>query len=340
MKILSIVLILGSLSASQALAQISTKTTAPLVLQRKIVLTGVKGKFDHFAIDETNNRLFVAATGNKSVEVIDLTSEKTRQSLTGMGKPHGLAWVPALGRLFVSDGEKAELDVYEGEPLKLVKSMGLSEDADDMVYDGESGLLYVGHGGTDTANPASVAVVDARHLEVVKQLQMAAHPEGLELHVKGRRVFINVSETGEVVVVDGRTQVKAETWKLRDTKGNTPLAYDDADDLLLVGCRTPSKLLVLSGNTGRELDSASIATGADDLFYEAKTHRVYVVTGSGSINSFAVSTAGKLETLPVTQTAAGAKTGLLVPSQGALYIGVPGIAGLAEIDVYQTSAAQ
>jgi hypothetical protein len=334
MKIVLAALMCCSLSSSFA----SIQTDAPLVLERKILLPSVKGKFDHFAIDEVGNRLFAAATGNKSVEVIDLASGKVIQSLTGMGKPHGLVWVAATGRLFVADGEKAELTVFEGEPLKLLKSIKLSEDADDMVYDAQSAMLYVGHGGTNSANPASIAVVDAKRLSVLTQLPMDAHPEALELAPGGNRIFVNVSDTGQVVVIDGSTHLKMKTWTLANAKGNTPLAYDGPNDLLLVGCRTPAKLLVLNGKTGEEVGSAPADAGADDLFYEAKTHRAYLVTGSGAVDSFAVSSTGKLQALGVTHTAVGAKTGLLVPSQSVMYIGVPGTSTPSEIDVYRTGA--
>lgn len=331
MKIFAALCIACSLCVSSGVAQ----TASPLVLKRKIVLTGVKGKFDHFAIDESGNRLFAAATGNKSVEVIDLTSDRIVESLNGLGKPHGLAWVGAKGRLFVADGEKASLEVFEGKPLKMVKTIPLSNDADDMAYDAASGLLYVGHGG-DAANPASVAVIDTDRLTLVKQLPMGAHPEALELDEKGRRVFVNVSDTGEIAIVDAATQMKTKTWKLAGAKGNTPLAYDAADNVVLVGVRTPAKLVALNGPSGKEIAAIPSDTGADDLFYEPATRRAYLITGSGAVDSYAVSPEGKLTALGVTHTAAGAKTGLLVPSQGLLYIGVPGVSVPSEIDIYAT----
>jgi hypothetical protein len=336
MKILLAVLISYSVYVPSACAQ----TAAPLVLQSKIVLPGVKGKFDHLSIDEAGNRLFIAATGNKSVEVVDVATGKTTQSLTGLEKPHGLVWAANIGRLFVADGEKAELDVFEGNPLRLIKSIPLSKDADDLVYDNESKLLYVGHGGTDTSNPASVAIVDANRLTTLKQLPVAAHPEALELDSAGKRIFVNISDTGEVVVIDGKTQNIVGTWNLATAKGNTPLAYDSASDVLLVGCRTPAKLVVLSAKTGKEIDSAPISAGADDMFYEPQTHRAYVIAGSGAVDSYVWSPEGKLQVLPVTRTAAGAKTGLLVPSQRTLYVAMPGVGGAAEIVVYQTSATK
>lgn len=333
MKIFAAAWIVCLLFASSGMGQ----TSSPLVLERKIVLNDVKGKFDHFAIDETGDRLFTAATGNKSVEVIDLKTDKVVESLTGLGKPHGIVWVAGKSRLFVADGKNGSLEVFEGVPLKLVKSIPLSQDADDMVYDDQSGLLYVGHGGTDSANPASVAVVDTEQLTVVKELAMAAHPEALELDVKGRRVFVNVSDSGEVAVIDAATQRKKEMWKLAGAKGNTPLAYDERADVLLVGCRTPAKLIALSAG-GREIAAATSDEGADDLFFEPKTRRAYLIAGSGFVDTYAVAQDGKLVELAKTRTAAGAKTGLLVAGQGLLYIGVPGVDTPAEIDVYATGA--
>jgi hypothetical protein len=335
MKILPVALIIWSLGVTSALCQ----TDSPLVLERRIVLTGVKGKFDHFALDERRGRLFAAVTGNKSVEVVDLASGKTIESLTGMGKPHGVAWVEKVGqrgRLFVADGEKASLQVFEGEPLKLVKSIPLSEDADDMAYDSESGLLYVGHGGSNATNPASIAIVDTTRLTIEKQLPAAAHPEALELDPALRRVFVNISDTGEVLVIDSAAPDRPKTWKLTNTKGNTPLAYDTQDGLLLVGCRTPAKLLALSAANGMEMGSSVADSGADDLFFEPKTHRAYLIAGSGAIDTYAVSPDGKLRPMAVTHTAVGAKTGLLVPSKGLLYIGIPGVDVASEIDVYRT----
>ena len=88
---------------------------APLTLRRTILLSEVTGKFDHFAIDEEGDRLFAAAEGSHAVEIIDLATGKIAQTLSGLGKPHGLAWVAASGSLYVTDGALAELRVYKGK---------------------------------------------------------------------------------------------------------------------------------------------------------------------------------------------------------------------------------
>ncbi len=44
----------------------------PLKLEATIPMSDVKGRIDHLSIDVKGQRLFVAALGNNSLEVIDL----------------------------------------------------------------------------------------------------------------------------------------------------------------------------------------------------------------------------------------------------------------------------
>jgi len=59
--------------ASLASAALAAEPAA-LKLTQTIPLPGVKGRFDHFAIDPAGKRLFVAALGNNTLEVVDLAA--------------------------------------------------------------------------------------------------------------------------------------------------------------------------------------------------------------------------------------------------------------------------
>src|SRR5437764_718455 len=78
---------------------------ASLKLTHTIPMNGVRGRFDHFAIDAKGQRLFVAALGNNSLEVIDLAAGKRIQSVPGMSKPTGVLYVPEVKQVLVADGE-------------------------------------------------------------------------------------------------------------------------------------------------------------------------------------------------------------------------------------------
>jgi DNA-binding beta-propeller fold protein YncE len=314
-----------------------TETAPALTLQQTIALPTGTGKFDHFAFDQKTSRLFIAATGNHSVEVLDSSSGKVTESLTGIGKPHGLAWMPAAGLLYASDGTEGDLKIFAGSPLKIDKSVKLSDDADDMVYDANSKLLYVGHGGSDAANPAGVAVIDTAHQSLLTNLPVAEHPEGLEIDNVHDRIFVNVAASAEVVVIDGASHTQTAAWKLTSAKDNVPLVYDAEHQVLFVACRTPASLLVLDANTGREIADLPSDTGADDIFFDPEVHRVYLIAGSGAIDVYQIDASKAVRAIGVIPTSAGAKTGLLVPSLHALFVGAPATGSKqAEILRYST----
>lgn len=311
------------------------QTSAPLTLSRVILLPGVTGKFDHLAIDEAGHRLFIAATGNHSVEVVDLKTDKILQSINGLGKPHGLAY--ADGSLYVADGAKAALLVYKGSPLTLAATIQLSDDADDMAYDASGHTLYVGHGGSNAVNPAKVAVVDTAKLVLIANLAVATHPEALEMDPGGKRVFVNVADSNEVAVIDATAQKIVAHWKLTKAADNVPLAFDSLHQLLLIACRTPGTALALDAATGREVASLPAAGGIDDLFYDPALRRAYAISGQGEIDVYQVNEDRSLSAAGVVKTAAGAKTAVLDLAQNLLYVAVPGVTD--EIRVYSPSAA-
>jgi DNA-binding beta-propeller fold protein YncE len=296
----------------------------------------VTGRFDHFAFDLATNRLFVAATGNHSVEIVNITDGEVTERITGLGKPHGLAWID--GKLFIADGTLAALKIYSGSPLKLVASLPLSDDADDMVYDPSTKLLYVGHGGSSAAVPGRVAVVDAENNTLVASLPTSAHPEALEIDPEGKRIFANIADSSEIAVIDGATHTIAATWKLTRAKDNVPVAYDSDDHALLIGCRTPPRAVSLDSISGKEVSDLPSAAGADDLFYEPSSHRAYLISGSGNIDVYQVAPDKSLKPVGSIKTGPGAKTGLLVPSIHSLFVAVPAEgAATAQVRVYNTA---
>jgi len=89
-------------------------TAASLTLERTISLPGVEGRIDHFSLDPAGQRLFVAALGNNSVEVVDLIEGKVHHSITGLVEPQGLYFLADLNRLYVANGGDGAVRVFDG----------------------------------------------------------------------------------------------------------------------------------------------------------------------------------------------------------------------------------
>jgi hypothetical protein len=116
-----------------------------------------------------------------------------------------------------------------------------------------------------------------------------------------------------------------------------PLAYDEEHQVLFIACRTPARLLALDANSGNELTDLPSDAGADDLFYDPASRRIYLIAGGGAVDVYQIDAAKAIQAIGVIPTAAGAKTGLLVPSQHALFVGAPATNGKqAELLRYST----
>ncbi len=81
-----------------ALPLLAQDSRAPLRLVQTIPLS-VDGRLDHLCADVKGMRLFVAALGNNSVEVIDLRAGKPIHSIGGVQKPRGVWYVGGLKKL-------------------------------------------------------------------------------------------------------------------------------------------------------------------------------------------------------------------------------------------------
>jgi len=59
----------------------------PLVFEKSISLPDIEGRIDHMAVDVPGSRLFVAALGNNTVEVIGLISGERVHTIQGLKEP-------------------------------------------------------------------------------------------------------------------------------------------------------------------------------------------------------------------------------------------------------------
>jgi len=94
--------------------------TSALRQVQTMQLPDVEGRIDHMAVDSQDGRLFIAALGNNTVEVIDLKAAKRTDEIKGLKEPQGVAYVPEDNKLLVSNGEGSSLDIYDGQSLSLL----------------------------------------------------------------------------------------------------------------------------------------------------------------------------------------------------------------------------
>ena len=291
--------------------------TAPLKLTKTIALPGVEGRIDHFAFDAAGERLFVCALGNNTVEVVDLRKGVRVHSITGFGAPQGIAYIPELKRIFVANDKGGICKIYDGKSFEAVGELDFKDDADNVRYDDATKKVYVGFGS------GGIAVVNAPDGKQIGSIKLSAHPEAFELEKTGKRIFANVPNSRHVAVIDRDKSEVVATWKTDLTFANFPMALDEAHHSLFIGCRMPSKLVVLNTDSGDVVAKIDISGDPDDVFYDRKRHRIYAICGAGKVDIIEQTDANNYKALTKIDTANGARTGLFVPERDTLFVAVP-----------------
>ena len=289
---------------------------ALLTLEKEIVLPGVEGRIDHFSEDIPGKRLFVAALGNGTVEVVDLKKGERSAEIKGLKEPQGVYYNAKQGELYIASGGDGTLRIYDGTSLTLRQSLEFADDADNVRYDGRSGHILVGFGS------GGLGLVDASG-QKVGTIPLSSHPESFQLEEEGSRIFVNVPKEFAVAVVDRMKQVVIAKWGLDRAFANYPMALDEADKRLFVGCRLPARLVVLNTDSGMVVAKMSIVGDTDDVYFDPTRRLVYVIGGDGAVDVFQMSDPNHYEHIGRTNTASGARTGLFIPGLDRLFVAVP-----------------
>src|SRR6266702_3381401 len=200
-------LICGSLASSQDQPRMPEK--APLLLVQEIPLPNVGGRIDHFTFDPKRKRVIGAALGNNTVEVVDTFAGRDVHSITGAAAPQGVVYVSELNRLFVANGTDGKLRVYDGDTFKLLNTLDIGEDADNVRYDPLEKRVYVAYGGDQEGGMAVVDATSMKRLDDVAKLD--AHPESFQIAVSRPVIYANIATKAKVVLIDRNTH-KVTDW--------------------------------------------------------------------------------------------------------------------------------
>ena len=301
-----------------------------LNLTQTFSLPGVVGRFDHFALDTAGQRLFVAALGNNSLEVIDLAAGKRVQSVAGMAKPTGVLYLPESNQVLVANGSDGTLKILDGATFKVVKTLSGLEDADNLRFDSAAKLAWLGYAD------GALGLIDAHVPREIAKVPLPKHPESFQLEQEGRRLFVNVPDARQVAVIDREKRAVIASWPMEKFQANFPMALDEPNHRLFIGCRNPARLVVLDTANGKPVADLAISGDVDDLFYDPARKRLYLSCGEGFLDTVRQASADTYARISQLPTAPGARTCFFSSKRDRLYLAVPDRDGRkAEIRVFQ-----
>ncbi len=326
--------ILPLLAACSMASALPAEELAPLVLKQSIALPGVEGRFDHAAIDPATHRLFFAALGNNTLEVVDVGTGKRLHTIGGLKKPTGVLFLAELNLLVVASGDDGTCRFYDGTSYAEKDRIAGVEDADNLRFDAKAKRVYLGYG------EGALGVIDPVAMKLTARIALAKHPESFQLEQDGPRIFVNVPDAKQIAVVDRVAGKVIATWPVDEFHANFPMALDEAQHRLFIGCRAPARLLAFDTQSGKRVADAALSGDIDDLFFDRSTGRLLASCGEGFIDVFRFEAPAKLERTHKLATAAGARTAFFHASLG-YFLAVPhrGAQG-TEIRVYRPPTPQ
>ncbi len=287
-----------------------------LELVQKIPLRGGAGRLDHLALDSRGNRLFIANLSNNTLDVVDVKAGRLIKQIPHQQKIQGVAYAPDVDRIFVGNGADGVCNVFDGKSYDLVRSIKL-DDADNVRFDARTGRVYVAHAEN------ALSAIDSRSLEIKATIKLPGAPEAFQIDPSRPRLFVNIPRPSQVAEVDTDKNEVVRRFPLTLAAANFPMALDAPGGRLFVGCRQKPAVLILDVHTGRQRARVPIPGDTDDLFYDARRHRLYVSCGAGFLAVLERKGPDDYRVVERIPTAKLARTCFFDPGRGRLYLPVP-----------------
>ncbi|MGO8927826.1 MAG: hypothetical protein ACLQU3_13170 [Limisphaerales bacterium] len=327
-----------------------TTAREPLVQSGSIPLASVDGRLDHLTFGSRSQRLFVAALENHSVEVVDLATRRRVHQITGINEPQGLLYIPEKNRLLVCSRGDGTCRSFDATTFQEGPWIDLGRNADNVRFDPDAQLIYVGSGGepgngllsainlvsllpagqggqpAPPHSPADFLLDRPRQADPKLEIQLPAHPESFQLDRTNRRLLVNLPDEHHIAVLQIETNgfINAAAWPVAVSEKNFPMALDSASARVFIACRKPPRLAVYDSRAGILLSQTLCVGDADDMFYDPKLKRLYVIGGEGFVDVFQLSdTSHEPTRLAHLPTAPRARTGLFIPDLQMLTIAAP-----------------
>jgi YVTN family beta-propeller protein len=330
--ILAITLFVNLNFLQSAIGQVkNTNVNVPLKLTSTITLPDVAGRIDHLAFVPKNQTIFIAALGNNTIEVVDLKIKKVIHTIKGLHEPQGIKYLTEGNIVFVANGAIGECDIYNADTYQLITSIKMpGGDADNVRYDITTGKIFVGYGD------GGIAVIDAKTFKLLADIKLPGHPESFQLSADSKIIFVNVPDAQMLATIDLDKNLITNKWKIEVAKANFPMALDEINHRLFIGCRNPAKLLIINSETGNIIAQIDIDSDTDDVFYDNPSKQIYVSCGGGYVDVIKQNGPDKYEVTSRIESRSGARTSLFVPELNQLLVAAPARSGSeAQLMIYE-----
>ena len=270
--------------------------------------------FDYVVVDPAARRVYLSH-GTEIIVVSADTGAKIGTVTGDWKRVHGVALVPALNRGFITDGDAGLIYMFDLKTLKVTKTIKGEDDADWILYDPASKLVFAFNGSSKSST-----VIDPAKGEVVKSISLGGAPEQAVSDGKGM-IYDTLQSMNEIVAIDTKSLTVKSRFPVAPSGQPTSITMDRKTRRLFIGGRKPTMLVMMDADNGKIIgEPFPIGDRVDANIFDPSTDTVAAATRAGTLHIFHEDSPEKLSVVETVKTEFGAKTMGFDPKTHNLYL--------------------
>ncbi len=277
------------------MSQISAQKTSGYSLTKTFHIASAGG-WDYIAVDENSNRLYVSH--GTQVNILDKSTGDSLGVIANTTGVHGIAFNPALGKGYTSNGRLNTVSVFDLKTAKVLSSISTGENPDAIMYDEFSKKIITCNGRSK-----DLTIIDPVTEKVVATIPIGGKPETAVSDNMGK-LYVNSEDKNEIVVIDMTKFTVLSHWSLLPGEEPTGLVIDLKTKRLFATC---DKLLVaMDATNGKIVGQLPIGEGCDGAAFDPATNLIFTSNGSGTVTVVKELSANNIvviETIPTKKSA-------------------------------------
>lgn len=267
-------------------------------LTKSVPVAGDEG-WDLVSVDSAARRVYIAHS--TKADVLDADTGEVVGAVAPLVGAHGVAVAPETGNGFATNGKENKVTVFDLKTLAVKGEIKTGEKPDGIIYDPATKRIFAFNN-----DGKSVTLIDAARAKKAGTIILKGAPEFAVADGHGR-VFVNLEDTNEMLVIDSKHLKVVKRWALEPCKEPTGLAMDRHTQRLFAGCGN-RMLAVVNAHNGHVITTLPIGEHVDAAAFDPSTHEITSSAADGTLTVIAQDDADHYHVAETIKTPSRSKT--------------------------------
>ena len=257
-------------------------------LQSATVIEGKASNYDYISFDATKNRLFLGHR-KAGLQVFDIATKTVVKTIdkTDVHSSNGALLLPEFD-LGISSNEDGTLTPFVLSTLEARDAVnmviGVGKEVDTSYYDPATKRIFVHMEGDERGT--DIHVLEAPSLKVLRTIRLETREAEHGVADRKGNYYIAGREIAMIYKIDARDMKVVAKWPTPGCTRPTGLAFNHADDRLLIGCRGNAEnkpaFAVFDPAKGEVKNIYETGAGNDGVISDPELNRVFLTNGVGA----------------------------------------------------------